>query len=730
MWESGANTITVDSASIRSSPRFQSMLDVNSLPQFWLPRCNRWQKKVLTYLHSRFQNQGGLLREAQNLPRHFCQFCEEFRWNSSVRRRPASAFRDSASAGCSYCKAIDDSVQLYEALRPLSHVKDAVRRLWPHQTQDPDLHIAVQMKGSSHGCHLKVTLTTSTWPHGVGSFNVSPVFDVLNDGDDGLDRRIRSSKFRVLDRVSLEKHVNFDFISQRLHHCVCNHPNCGASKPCFKPTRLIHVGNEGTEPYLAVNLPNPVPYAALSYCWGDASGTIRTTRGNLASLQNSISIASLPQTIRDAVFVCRKLGVHYLWVDALCIIQDSEGQRDWYTEAAQMREVYSCAIFVIAAHDSPSSTSGFLQKRRFMPEVTKYSPRFNTVYWLLNSDSRALRDSILATRGWALQEQLLASRIIHFTDSELIWGCSAGLQSESGRTSYLQLMDLTHLVTNGNAARLPVVRRDTGDSRADQNINNFLQAKGTASLYWVWRQIVTDYSRRHLTRAEDKLVALSGVAKVFASRLAINPEDSYLAGLWKDALMQDLLWEVTEPSSATCGVAGRTYIAPSWSWASISGAVRYFFSEYQFKFESLAEVLDVSCEQASTDPTGAVTGGSLKITGQFQSVVLEIKTRPTGPSEWRSKTIGFVYEPGEDEVRFFPDKSMEIGVYSQGYHCVLLGANVDRFSEAKRFWFLVVQETGTRETDGLRVVERTGIGFLHSTDCWLLYSEFETVVLV
>ena len=359
-----------------------------------------------------------------------------------------------------------------------------------------------------------------------------------------------------------------------------------------------------------------------------------------------------------------------------------------------------------------------------MPEVNKYCPKSKTVYWLLNGHANALQDSILSIRGWALQEQLLARRIIHFTDSEMIWECSAGLQSESGRTGHLQLMDLTRIVINRNAARLPEVRRDTGDRYIDQNINNFLKAKGVASVYWVWRQIVTDYSRRDLTRAEDKLVALSGIAKVFASRLSINPEDSYFAGLWEDTLIQDLLWRVANPSSVdTCGAAGRSRIAPSWSWASISGAVFYFFSEYQFKFESLAEVLDVSCLQTSTDPTGAVAGGSLEITGQFQCAVLEVKPRPT-PCSWKPATQAFIYEPGKDEVRVFLDESLESGVYAQGYHCLVLGANADRFSGARKAWFLVVKQKGTRATDGLRIVERAGIGFLSLSDSWLLDSDF------
>jgi hypothetical protein len=351
--------------------------------------------------------------------------------------------------------------------------------------------------------------------------------------------------------------------------------------------------------------------------------------------------------------------------------------------------------------------------------------------WFLNGHSNALRNSTLSTRGWALQEQLLARRIVHFTDSEIIWECSAGLHSESGRTSYLQLMDLARLITNPNAMQFPEPQQYISDGCVDQNINRFLRTSGVRAVYWVWRQIVVDYSRRSLAHAQDKLVALSGIARVLANRLSINPEGSYLAGLWKDSLIQDLLWKVDHEATVKREVGKDTYTAPSWSWASLSGPVSYFFPEYQFRFESLVEVLDASCTRISADPTGAVAGGALKITGWLQPITLEIQAHPEACHQRCSPTVAFIYEPDEGgKIRVFLDQPLEIGMYTQGYQCLELGAHVDTFTGARRTWLLVVEETSSSGPHGLRVLRRTGIGSTCLAD-WTThcYSDWETVIL-
>ena len=226
---------------------------------------------------------------------HICQPCEELGRNSRVRKTSISALRDSSKAGCSVCNAIFDSVHTYgdSVLGLSSFIKNIVgSRL--QKIELPNLNVTVHMRSSLRSCRLNVTLEKPGKWGRARSFDIFPVFEVSND-DLGELNRMAWTRFKRIDQASLLEHVDFSLISEKLHHCLQEHLNCGPSETSFKPSRLLHVGDEETEPHLAVDVSNPVSYAALSYCWGDVSGTLKATQANFASLQTSISIPSLPQ---------------------------------------------------------------------------------------------------------------------------------------------------------------------------------------------------------------------------------------------------------------------------------------------------------------------------------------------------------------------------------------------------------------------------------------------------
>jgi hypothetical protein len=100
------------------------------------------------------------------------------------------------------------------------------------------------------------------------------------------------------------------------------------------------------------------PYAALSYVWGGPQAFC-TLQSNVASHSSQISLSTLPQTIQDAVFCAHKLGLKYLWVDSLCIIQDSTD--DWEREIANMAQIYKNAFVTISAAKAKGCHEGFLK---------------------------------------------------------------------------------------------------------------------------------------------------------------------------------------------------------------------------------------------------------------------------------------------------------------------------------------------------------------------------------
>ena len=103
-------------------------------------------------------------------------------------------------------------------------------------------------------------------------------------------------------------------------------------------------------------------YATLSYCWGGPQRKATSTE-NLASYLDRIELRTLPQTLQDAVFVTRKLGLQYIWIDSLCIVQDAELMKTH--EVGRMDRIYSNSYITISANCATSCEDGFLQTRTF-----------------------------------------------------------------------------------------------------------------------------------------------------------------------------------------------------------------------------------------------------------------------------------------------------------------------------------------------------------------------------
>ncbi|KAH9207793.1 heterokaryon incompatibility, partial [Leptodontidium sp. 2 PMI_412] len=149
-------------------------------------------------------------------------------------------------------------------------------------------------------------------------------------------------------------------------------------------------------------------YVALSHCWG---GSIlpRATKATIQLLKSTIDWGSLTKTFQDAITLTRKLGFHYIWIDSLCIIQDDEN--DWRVESLKMADIYENAELVVSATGAKDGSEGLFRERKpvqiLASDDTQDSSTFNP----------------LLTRAWAFQEKLLATRIVHFADHELVWEC-------------------------------------------------------------------------------------------------------------------------------------------------------------------------------------------------------------------------------------------------------------------------------------------------------------------
>ncbi|KUJ22318.1 HET-domain-containing protein [Mollisia scopiformis] len=232
------------------------------------------------------------------------------------------------------------------------------------------------------------------------------------------------------------------FLVPHIRNCHTSHSRYRA-KPSPMPSRLLYVGCETDPTCLRLELlPTLQPYTTLSHCWGDQSAVFTTTKATIEDLVMEIPWKRLPKTFQDAISITRCLGIHYLWIDSLCIIQDDAS--DWIVESVKMAEIYSGSYLTIAATGASSPTSGCLTTRW---HETDFGVRISHVDSRLQSDrlftaygikarylSKAhthfagelhppISGAPLWNRAWAFQERILSNRLIHFHGEEMVWEC-------------------------------------------------------------------------------------------------------------------------------------------------------------------------------------------------------------------------------------------------------------------------------------------------------------------
>lgn len=230
----------------------------------------------------------------------------------------------------------------------------------------------------------------------------------------------------------------FSLLKSFVHHCDTRHdcmkPQEDSRSPTESPTRLIDVGTEGKEPIrlLKTNQNEQYRYIALSHCWGQMSDDQRfcTYESNVKQRMANIPYDQMPATFRDAIRVTRALGVRYLWIDSLCIIQKNAA--DWRNESGKMEDVFNNAYCTIAASSASSSLVGFLgprQPRDTIRLATSSGPFYLAEH--IDDFAADVEKSILSSRGWVFQERALSRRTIFFTSTQVYWECGDGVICET-----------------------------------------------------------------------------------------------------------------------------------------------------------------------------------------------------------------------------------------------------------------------------------------------------------
>ncbi|KAK0720563.1 heterokaryon incompatibility protein-domain-containing protein [Lasiosphaeris hirsuta] len=545
---------------------------------------------------------------------HPCPVCQSLNHSPPSKRGlsrikakgSVPAFQGSRDAGCKVCRMALDAVKAFQ-------------RGWNNT--------------------LQLWLDRPSLPSGGAGWDTLTVFLALDDPvipRFKLKGPLAYSTSIIADTRTDEA---FRRVSSWLEDCLSKHDGCKTVNGGFMPSRVLDLRLADEYKLILVptsRLQRSAAYACLSYCWGsDLDGVATTVKANVQAHQLGISLMTLPRTIRDAVMVAQKLAIRYLWVDALCIIQD-DGD-DWARESARMCDIYSNSKITIAAHRATSCKDGFLGEqiqgqpswqREFKTKFGKKYPNASSRNMLLRLGHPPMGSpSPLDTRGWALQECILPRRVVHYTDEELIWECNTRHFCECGHVEGPQ--------DGGETRKVKTQIRKSGGIRGgNPNPISDPTIEG-------WMQLVERYTERRLTYSSDRLVAVVGLAQMVQASSTGTMDSEYLAGLFRKALPRHLLWIAGGNSVTLEGALPRPLPprAPSWSWASIDGRV-HFPGELHSGWEDASIVIDhdrsfcYPTKGAAHDPT--VTG-ELLLEGLAAPVkLITVEARFDNPMERHS----------------------------------------------------------------------------------------------
>jgi len=335
----------------------------------------------------------------------------------------------------------------------------------------------------------------------------------------------------------------------------CSHlrrPNIDSSSlPPLLPRRVIDIGNLHVDPTSSLHLHESIQderglYTTLSHRWGSEI-IYKTTIENIKNRRDGIDFEELPMSFKDAISVTRALGIRYLWIDAICIVQNDHS--DWMDQAPRMGKIYKDSHCTIAAHSAQNSSDGFLESEsslnptKVVPCLSLEAGPGQICIGIPRSFKETIDCSYINQRGWVLQELTLSQRTAHFSNGYIYWDCP-------------------HTATPRSVGCLAETSIQTSLA---------LKIKGTgADFIESWMDLVTVYSKCELTYGTDKLAAISGIAAEWQGHLGERRGTGYHSGLFECTLPQSLLW-----FSGGGSLKRIEKRAPSWSWASVDGQIQF-----------------------------------------------------------------------------------------------------------------------------------------------------------
>ncbi|KAJ4011024.1 hypothetical protein NW752_007439 [Fusarium irregulare] len=445
--------------------------------------------------------------------------------------------------------------------------------------------------------------------------------------------------------ISTSSRQSFDIAIRWLNQCRSSNDHEDCQKASSNdghhmwpelPTRILDL-TSFSEPRLVETNGTRSAYCALSYCWGDMKMNTTTTRGNVSKHREGISTGSLPVFIQEALVAARTLGYRYIWIDALCIIQDDPD--DWDKEASKMKDVYSNADLTLSSlvasgcHDRLFYSRGASttrpvpfniwtpkDKRRMWEKDVIYQ---NVVYpsFLFNNDGdpegfpgadKLASKAPITSRGWVLQEQMLSTRILYFGSNQLVWECLCFAKTDS---------DPSGVILPRMSGELGAY---SGTKCALQGLAHPMHAYDPEATeyqpFGIWQSLLTSYTERHLTKSSDRIPAFLAISKSLESAIG----DMFIAGIWKGKrLLESLSWNVRDASA-------KHPQEPSWSWASVGQIIYFDCLEQGYNLAVSTPLATMISFDVHTDHSQSNISGSITLRGTLHQKEGNISSEDNG----------------------------------------------------------------------------------------------------
>ncbi|KAH6607319.1 hypothetical protein Trco_003632 [Trichoderma cornu-damae] len=551
---------------------------------------------------------------------------------------------------CRYCRLLYDALNLFFNDLSVSWVKDAMH--------NPSLRVHIHVQAGSPVI-LKCDGAVETYPE--CAFLRYDVELFCRDRGHLTDEDLPPMELVLPEPAGTPDDRPCEaFFRSSFHSCAST---TGSMDQTYTtPNRLLYLDCDMDDVVLwetmaggpgQPDIPDKIEYATLCHGWLDTDPRLpKLLTSNMDDWKEGLAISRLPRALQDAIRVCHLNDVHFLWVDALCILQDSE--RDRREQSPLTGHYFRDSILTIVPASAASPDEAFLNPPRedwITHEVAFAAPSGATATITLRrkysrpaSPSDAVdvssarwvvapgsfrRTGQLYRRDWCFQEIALGTRVIHFTSAGVVFECR-----------------------RHTCSREPVrIYRGYRGYRRTDVFAALPQASRGHAEDAMWLEAVQIYTSRDPTSLRDRLGAISGLAAI--SEMGIH--DQYVAGLWRSNLLRGLLWEVRlrpgQPKTSRITIPFDEQKAPSFSWASVDAKIVWRCTN-ELEFQALAKVVDVGGLLQTPHPCFDTEGAFVRLEGHLRRCQVSQVIAGAGGGHWQFAQFRRAKDSGDRPKRY------------------------------------------------------------------------------